>query len=206
MPLWRGDHVPVRQLAEDFARYLYLPRLRDSSVLAGAIRDGIGLLTWEQDSFAYAESYDDDAKRYRGLRHNQQMSVNADDAGLLVKPAVARGQLDAEVAPPPTPDGKLDEPTTDNPAGEPAPNGAGEGPKLTRYHGTVVLDPARTGRDAGRIADEVISHLVGLIGSNVRVTLEIEADIPAGASETVVRTVTENARTLKFTNQGFEKD
>jgi hypothetical protein len=63
------------------------------------------------------------------------------------------------------------------------------------------------GRDAGRIADEVITHLVGLIGSTVRVTLEIEADILAGASDSVVRTVTENGRTLKFAaNSGFETE
>ena len=41
----------------------------------------------------------------------------------------------------------------------------------------MTLDPARVGRDAGRIADEVVTHLVGLVGSNVRVTLEIEAEI-----------------------------
>ena len=37
VPLWRGNHVAVKQLADDFARYLYLPRLRDNSVLAEAI-------------------------------------------------------------------------------------------------------------------------------------------------------------------------
>jgi hypothetical protein len=45
-----------------------------------------------------------------------------------------------------------------------------------RFHGTVTLDATRVGRDAGRIADEVIAHLSGLVGSSVRVTLEIEAD------------------------------
>ena len=35
---------------------------------------------------------------------------------------------------------------------------------------------------------------------------EIEADIPAGAPDNVVRTVTENSRTLRFTQQGFERD
>jgi hypothetical protein len=79
--------------------------------------------------------------------------------------------------------------------------------KPKRYHGTVTLDPARVGRDAGRIADEVVTHLVGLVGSTVRVTLEIEAEIPAGASDNVVRTVTENSRTLKFAgNSGFEAE
>jgi len=73
-----------------------------------------------------------------------------------------------------------------------------------RFHGSVELDPARVGRDAGRIADELIVYLAGLIGANVRVTLEIEADVPAGVPEHVVRTVTENGQTLKFTSQGFE--
>ena len=30
VPLWRNNHVAVKQLAEDFARYVYLPRLKDS--------------------------------------------------------------------------------------------------------------------------------------------------------------------------------
>ena len=44
------------------------------------------------------------------------------------------------------------------------------------------------------------------IGREVTVTLEIEAKIPGGVPDTVVRTVTENSRTLKFTSQGFEKE
>ena len=61
-------------------------------------------------------------------------------------------------------------------------------------------------RDAGRIADEVIAHLAALVGSKVRVTLEIESEVPTGTPENVVRTVTENSRTLKFTSHGFEQD
>ncbi len=72
---------------------------------------------------------------------------------------------------------------------------------LKRFHGTVALDPTRV-----RIADEVIAHLVGLMGSEVTVTLEIEAKIPSGVPNSVVRTVTENGRTLKFTSQGFEQE
>ena len=64
----------------------------------------------------------------------------------------------------------------------------------------------RVGRDASRIADEVIAHLSGLVGAKVTVTLEVQAEIPSGAPEQVVRTVTENSRTLKFTSQGFEKE
>ena len=75
-----------------------------------------------------------------------------------------------------------------------------------RFHGTIVLDPTRVGRDASRVADEVIGHLSGLVGAKVKVTLEVEAEIRSGAPDHVVRTVTENSRTLKFTSQGFEKE
>jgi hypothetical protein len=70
----------------------------------------------------------------------------------------------------------------------------------------VELEATRVGRDASRIADEVISHLAGLVGATVKVTLEIDAEIPQGASERVVRTVTENSRTPRFTNQGLEEE
>ena len=81
-----------------------------------------------------------------------------------------------------------------------------EAPKPRRYYGTGPLDSARVGRDAGKIADEVVTHLVGLVGSSVHVTLEIEAEIPQGAPDNVVRAVTENSRTMKFTSSGFETE
>ncbi len=212
IPLWRGDHVEVKQLAEDFGRYIYLPRLRDSSVLLGAIRDGVGLLTWEQDSFAFADSFDTTAGRYRGLR--AMHSLTLDDPGssaLVVKSDVARKQLDAEVVKPEK-DQPDDTPPNDKPNVPPKPGTGKKSPppavpaKPKRFHGTVALDENRVGRDASRIADEVISHLVGLVGANVTITLEIEAEIPSGVPDNVVRIVTENARTLKFTNQGFEQE
>ena len=53
----------------------------------------------------------------------------------------------------------------------------------------------------------MVAHLNGLMGAKVRVTLEIHAEIPDGAPEDVVRTVTENAMTLRFNpTSGFEAD
>lgn len=69
-----------------------------------------------------------------------------------------------------------------------------------------MLDPTRAGRDAGKIADEVVAHLAGAVGADVKVTLEIEATIPGGASDHVVRTVTENSRQLGFRDFGFEEE
>jgi hypothetical protein len=52
---------------------------------------------------------------------------------------------------------------------------------------------------------EIVQHLAGLLDAKVKITLEIEADMPSGAPENVVRTVTENCRTLKFNSQGYEE-
>ena len=43
---WRGNHGAVKQLVEDFARYPYLQRLRDTDVVLGAMRDGVSSVTW----------------------------------------------------------------------------------------------------------------------------------------------------------------
>ena len=215
VPLWRGDHVSVKQIVEDFARYPYLPRVSDPAVLLKAVGDGVGLLTWEHDAFALADSFDDEAERYRGLRTGRLVSLS-EAAGLLVKPDVARRQIDTESSIP-APGGPGESPVDPGPGGgSPVPGGgsrpggvspvAPEPAPPTRFHGTVDLDSARVGRDAGQIADEVISHLHGLIGAEVTVTLEIQAKVPSGAPDNVVRTVTENARTLKFTSQGFERE
>lgn len=69
-----------------------------------------------------------------------------------------------------------------------------------------MLEPTRAGRDTSKIAEEVIAHLSGLVDATVKVTLEIDARIPHGASDHTVRTVTENCRTLKFSNHRFEED
>jgi hypothetical protein len=269
VPLWPNDHVAIKQLTEYFARYLYLPRLSDSSVLRHAIEDGLALMTWDKESFAYADSYDEDTGRYRGLRYGQHVSISDGSPGLLVKPEAAQRQVEPPVRTQlaispehpylkPGAEVKFQATETDENGrliSEPAINWTASGGKINsaglftagdvegeysiqaeagsmraettvviskldapppppppgprqpkRFHGSVTLDASRVGRDASRIADEVIAHLVGLVGSDVTVTLEIDADIPNGAPENVVRTVTENSRTLKFDSQGFEQD
>ena len=213
VPLWRGNHVAVKQLAEDFARYPYLPRLKDSAVLVGAIRDGVALLTWQEESFAFADSFDETTGRYRGLRGGQLVPLaDADSPGLLVKGDVARTQLDADRAKVPTREATGTHRTGDGGAATTT-QGTTEADQSKRvetppkrFHGTVTLDATRVGRDASRVAEEVIAHLTGLVGASVSVTLEIEAHILSGASDHIVRTVTENCQTLKFSNHGFEKE
>ena len=207
VPLWRGNHVQVRQLVDDFAQYPYLPRLHDANVLLESIGSGPGCLTWAQDTFAFADSYDENAERYPGLRAGENIKVTEGHTGLVVKPEAAKQQLETEIP--------ASQPSSPSPVGannvpgkitEPGPGEPLPAPRPTRYYGSVQLDATRVGRDAGQVAEEVIAHLAGIVGADVKVTLDIEADIPSGASEQVVRTVTENGRTLKFKEQGFEEE
>lgn len=207
IPLWRGDHVSIAQLVDDFARYPYLPRLARADVLLAAIQDGLGLLLWREESFAYADSFDEARGRYLGLRTGQRLDASLTaEQGLLVHPEIAAAQIEAETVPTPSgeagtqPEGEAS--GAKDTSSTSAPEGKAE---ARRFYGSVALDPSRVGRDASRVAEEVIAHLTGLVGSQVTVTLEIEARLEDGASDALIRTVTENARTLKFSSHGFEE-
>lgn len=213
VPLWRGNHVQIRQLADDFARYLYLSRITSPRVLVKAISDGLLLLTWQKDTFSLAESFDDQEIRYRGLSVGKTITILPESVSLLVKPEIALKQMEAEVSPPV---GKEIDTggVTINSDGDTQFEDEriiGDKPPVKpllprRYHGTVSLDPTRVGRDASRIADEVIAHLSGLVGSEVKISLEINAEVSSGIPERIIRIVTENGNTLKFSNQGFENE
>jgi hypothetical protein len=213
--LWKDkDHIGIKQLWEYFCSYIYLPRLKDRDVLLRAIQEGISTVV-SSTEFAYAEAYDEQTGRYVGLRMGGGGSVVMDSSSVLVKPEVAQAQIEEE-------DRRRAETAdgTDVPSGityDPAGDGdsrVAEPPAGTavrqelprRFHASVTLDRDRVGRDAGMIADEVLSHLSTLPGARLNVSLEIEADIPQGAPEEVQRTVSENAGVLKFDSHGFEQD
>lgn len=217
IPLWRGDGnaVSLRQLAEDFAQYPYLPRIANPRVLVRSASEGVALLTWRNDTFAYAEGYD--GARYLGLRGGQNVSCSAEGGGLLVRPEAAEAQLKAEQEAAAKPAAASGTPADGGFPAEPASASQGSGgergmpalevrPRPRRFHGTVRLDPGRVALDAGRVAEAVIAHLEGQVGSRVSVMLEIEAELPDGAPEHIIRAVTENSATLKFEQHAFESE
>jgi hypothetical protein len=63
----------------------------------------------------------------------------------------------------------------------------------------------RVGRDIDKITQEVLQHLSGLVGAEVDITLKVHAKFADGVPEHIVRTVTENCRTLRFKDVGFEE-
>src|ERR1700694_1032207 len=198
-PLWRGDQVELKELWSDYSQYLYLPRLRDSAVLARAIEEGVSATTWDPDTFAYAGRVDADG-RYVGLVAGKIPDVHMDSTAVLVKPDAARRQMTP--APRPTGDG------SDAEMGK---KGEERGPPTTttrrlplRFFGRVSLEPVRLLRDVGDIAEAIVRQLGKAGKTNVRITLEVDADCESGFPEDVQRTVTENARTLKFESHEFE--
>jgi hypothetical protein len=77
-------------------------------------------------------------------------------------------------------------------------------PKNTRFYGTVRLNPERPGSDMNRLYQEVIQHLAAPEGVDLEITVEINAAKKDGFPDTTARIVSENARTLKFDQSGFE--
>ena len=193
-----------------------------------AVRDGVTSTIWK-DSFAYAEGFDEEKGRYIGLKAATGISPIISTQSLLVKPDLAQKQLDADQATTQATTTITGGTTTvisgggsdngggssDGGTGSTGDTGTGNGtggggvvlpPPLRRFYGIVDVDPMRVNRDAAAIANEVIQHLTSLNGAKVTVNIEIQADIPDGVPDDVVRTVTENCRTLKFTSQGFEQE
>jgi hypothetical protein len=214
VPLWRGNHVEIKQLAEDFATYLYLPRLQNDNALFSAIRDGINRQSWRNETFAFAEEWDDKKQRYVGLVCGTLTNIAGNNQGLLVKPDIAALQYEKEKQ-----SGNQVITIGGNVFSSAAVSSgsiitnnekemAVKGPTIAkpkRFHGSVKIDTVRIGRDATRIGEEILQHLVGLPNAEIEVTLEIQAKFPEGAPEKTVRDVSENCRTLKFDTYGFEE-
>jgi hypothetical protein len=221
VPLWRDNHVSLKDLADYFAQYLYLPRLKDTALLLNAVSTGVGNLNWEQDTFAYADRWDAVQNRYVGLKTGEIPTVVLDAQSVIVKPEVARRQRDAEIAATLSPVSRAagaEAPYVPTIPVDPHNGNTGAGSRLAppvepestdprRFHGTVRLQPTKMSGQVNTIAQEVVQHLVGLFGTQVEITLEIQATIPGGAPPQVVRTVTENCRTLGFdVGTGFEQE
>jgi hypothetical protein len=188
--IWQDtNHISTRLLWEYLCSYLYLPRLKNKDVLQRTIEEGISTVT-ASDVFAYAGGYDEETGRYVGLKTGGGGSVVLDSTSLLVKPEVARSDGDTK---------------GDGDGGDGGGNG-GPPPVSRRFYASVTLDPDRVGRDAGKIADEVLSQLSVLPGAKVKVSMEIEAEIPEGAPEDVKRIVSKKAGSLKFDSYSFERE
>jgi hypothetical protein len=88
------------------------------------------------------------------------------------------------------------------PAGGAAPAPAEKKP--TRFTGTVMISPERPARDIHQIIEAIVEQLTTLPGAQVKLKLEIEAEVPGGLERAKVRTLVENANTLGFFEKSVE--
>lgn len=201
---WESGAVSIATLWDDFAKYTYLPRLRDIDVLVQTAERGPASVTWESDGFAVAQGSDSVSGRYLELTVGSHPGTLTPTA-LVVKPEFAVGQIESE---PPHGGGLGGSGGTEgHGSGD---DDAGDGSKglvVSTFRGSVRLDPDRPARDFGQVTQEVLQHFASAPGTTVEVRVEIVASKPDGFDDATVRTVTENARTLKFeANSGFEGD
>lgn len=189
---WTADHAfGLKQLWSWFAQYPYLPRLRDVSVLEGAVRDGSSSLLWRSETFAYAAVREAPGE-YRGIVGGRLAETPVTSTSLIVDGSVLPDPLPG-VEPPKPPPGPGPEPAR----------------RVRYFHGEVSLGDARRPiPELTKIVDEVIDRLAQQTDVRLNVTLHIEAEHSAdgGFADDTVRTISENAKTLRFREFGWDKD
>ncbi len=203
--IWKHGHVSLGALWGLYSQYPYMPRLRDRKVLNEGVVDMP--MIWQTDAFALATGYDDSAGRYIGLWAPEDMAnaPSATDSLLLVRPDVAAKQRDAEMLATPG----VSETPSDGDAKkhfEPDPDHAGvyHGKLKTRFYGVKTLNSNKIALDFKNVADEIIANLREQ-GIELVVRIEIEATKATGFEDGQVRTLSENAVTLRFDQSGFEE-
>lgn len=201
--IWKDGHVSLGSLWRLYSQYPYMPRLRDRRVLDEGIVDMP--MIWQTDAFALATGFDEAAGRYIGLwtPDDKGAAPAATDSLLLVRPDIAVKQRETEAPPTPGPGG------TGTPVVGPGtppkpPVDIAFPPPKTRFYGVKTLSADKIAFDFKNVAEEIIAHLRDT-GAKLVVKIEIEATDAAGFSEGEIRTVSENAQTLKFDQSGFEE-
>ena len=222
--LWRtGEHVSVRQLADYYAQYLYLARLRNADVLLDAVADGAANMMWSTETFALAERLNEETGRYEGLSQGGlRRRPTLDPNWIVVRPNVAQDQIDSDRRAEEERRRREDEERsggeTNGKGSGRDDGGPGPGPgpivdpppppserKTRRYWAEVKVDPLRMTSDSAALSREIIQHLQALVGANVAISIEISASVPDGIPDDVIRVLRENSTTLKL-RYGLEND
>lgn len=209
--LWESKkEITVGELWQLFTSYTYLPRLANRRVLDNSVSDSPLTILQSGETFAIASSKDPETGRYRDLAFYPDNNTHVDvtDSTLLLDIERAQRQRaeelkatvqqsSADVAP------QRDREIPTSPASPPE-TADSSAPTLSRYFGTVTIDSPRYAREINSISREILDRLVGA-GASVNITIDITATKPEGFSESEIRTINENARTLRFqSNSGFE--
>lgn len=209
--LWKDvNHISIKRLWDYLSTYLYLPRLSEFNVLEGAIRDGLE----SKEFFALAADFD--GTRYVDLKLGQP-AFSLHDSDLLVKVDVAKKQLEedrkrkeenhpknVETDPEPNINGYPSSSIESNSHSDSTVSDSQKKARNTHFFMSANLDSLRAIRDMGTYLKEVINHLEEVDGAKVTITLDVQMEAPNGTPDDTVRTVSENCRTLKVKEFGFD--
>jgi predicted AAA+ superfamily ATPase len=216
--MWgESSHIDIKRLWESIAQYIYLPRLTNDQVLLEAIQSGSSGLLWEEN-YAYATGWDEGRQRYLGLQAGtkEPFTVVLGSQNFIVNTVAAQQQLQAdELAHQATnvtvPASQLSLRAKETVSSVSGSSGAISQPnpiplpQKKHFYGSVEIDALRLRGETGQITDEILQHFTAIVGADVTITLDIRVNLPEGASDSLVRTITENCRVLKFQNHCFEE-
>ncbi len=216
------DYVRLRTFWDDSHKYLYLPRLRTRSSLEKAVQAGAG----SRDFFGIA--YGETDGHYDGFQFGGG-NVAPDETLLLIEPGAAaayeaRKEAERRAATGDSPEsgsgggtspesGSQTGPGTSGSGGQP---GGGTHPhdpppviqppiqKARQYRGAATVKAETAKSQLLQLADEIIANLTSDPTAEVRITLEIEATFPNGASDSTKRSVTENGNSLGLRQNEWE--
>jgi predicted AAA+ superfamily ATPase len=204
---WKGEVKDVAACIfwEDSQKYLYLPRLRDRRALNGAISTGAAA----REFFGTAVSKAGEV--YEGFQWGSGV-VQVDDALLLIEPGEAQRIATAQAPFPP-----IQPPPEDPTGGTPPPPGKppveptppvvppqAPGRQYHTYFGATEVKASTARMRLIELSEEIIAILAQDPQGQVKVTVNIEAHYPEGASDGLRRSVSENSRVLGFSQSTWE--
>ena len=211
-----GDHIDVNALWEMLASYVYLPRLRNRSVLQLCIEEGV-----VAGAFGYARDYNPDTGEYRGLRYEGPlhdpalgMVINENSGGLLVAPGRAAEEKRRELERQQQDNGDRQETGGEGTYIVTPPRG---GTTETKDHPSTTTGTPRPRRvrasktargdlsldDFSNLRNDVIRVLRDG-GGEVTVTITIEASKNDGFDEGFIRPVRDNSGQLGLDFDSFD--
>lgn len=210
---WKADQPTVKALAfwEDTQRYLYLPRLKNKAVLEQAIIKGAS----NTDFFGTAYGKTDET--FEGFKWGDP-NIQIDDTLLLIEPGFAQSYATRQqsvikeppaviphVESPGTPTGTTPPPRPPDllPPGNSTPTPV-VSQKSRAFYGSVEINPHSAKVPLVQLAEEIISVLAADPDAILKVTVEISAEFPKGASDAIKRAVSENATSLGLKNKTWE--
>ena len=206
-----GDHIDVNALWEMMTSYIYLPRLRNRSVMQRCIEEGV-----MAGALGYARDYNSETGEYRGLRYEEPLQdqalgivINENSGGLLVAPNRAAEEKLREPKQPQSGSPYTPAPTTVTVGTVTPPepldpiNPPPRSPRRVRATKTVRGDLSLD--DFSNLRNDIIRVLRDS-GGEITVTVTVEARKDGGFDEGVTRPVRENSGQLGMNFDSFDSE